>query len=626
MELRYDYSLYAEMKDFLTKSNERFSTDIERAKLDLEFYSGDQWNTGILNELNRAKRYNSKLSELPKYMNAIKSSATKSPYHTEVIDANDKKYGEQIQAAINKVEAESNYKKNILESLESTIITGNGPILLTTIDKYGIAFPVVESIRDISSVAFDASCLNDDMSDAEAGAIVQYMSMTKAKRLYGDDIDEIDDRERTSFPSQWICPKNNLPVISYYKLDNTGCLYYKFVGKAIVEEGHLSIDMIPIFKMTGYIVYRENKFISTGIVDRVKELQIGQNVAYSNLVERMNRSVKAGYICEAEAIEGLESQISKLSSGDVPLFLYKRGSEKPQPIQEAFNSQDLMNVITTSQNMISAVIGVPSAGVSGINNLNTTATEVLVQQQNSESNVSVFYESLSKVCSNIGKCIAQILHGSIDIPFVTRVVNGPDVISRNARRRLDIMQMANMVPENIKPILAKYFAESLDDAKSDEIAANITANLGEDIKLVEEGQDPAAIHQLNQAKGIIEQQGTLIEELQKKVEELNKQVELSNLEILNQRESRQLEWQKFIVEKEYQAQKDAAELALKDKEVANDFQVDMAKLEQNATKMINDTIKDNNTIVNAALNNMTTEEAEMLLSQKYNEELNEYSI
>lgn len=621
MEIKYNDSLYAEMKDFLSKSNERYATDIERAKLDLEFYSGDQWYSDIVTDLKRSKRYNTKLSELPKYMNAIKSSATKSPYHTEVIDANEKQYGEQIQAAINKVEAESNYKKNILEGLESTIITGCGPMLLTTIDKYGIAFPVIESIRDISSVAFDASCLNDDMSDAEAGAIVQYMSINKAKRLYGEDIDEIDDKERTSFPTQWICPKNNIPVISYYKLDNTGCAYYKFVGKSIVEEGHLSIDMIPIFKMTGYIVYRNQKFISTGIVDRVKDLQIGQNIAYSNLVERMNRSVKAGYICEAEAIQGLESQISKLSDGDVPLFLYKKGSEKPTPIQESFNSQDLMNVITTSQSIMSSVIGIPSQGIQGINNMNTTATEVLVQQQNSESNVSVFYESLAKVCTNIGKCIAQILHGNINLPFSIRVVNGPDVISRNARRRLDIMQIAGMVPENIKPILAKYYAESLDDGISDEIAANITANLSEEIKLVEEGQDPAAIHQLNQAKNVIEQQGQLIEQLQMKVDELNKQVELSNLEILNQRESRQLEWQKFVMEKEYQAQKDAAELALKDKEVANDFQVDMAKLEQNATKMINDTIKDNNTIVSAALNNMSTEEAEMLLSQKYNQEL-----
>ena len=97
MTIRYDEDLYNEMKDFLSKSNDKYGTDIERAKLDLEFYSGDQWTNDIVNGLKRTRRYNTKLSELPKYMNAIKSAATKSPYHTEVIDAQDKDYGESIR-------------------------------------------------------------------------------------------------------------------------------------------------------------------------------------------------------------------------------------------------------------------------------------------------------------------------------------------------------------------------------------------------------------------------------------------------------------------------------------------------------------------------------------------------
>lgn len=87
--------------------------------------------------------------------------------------------------------------------------------------------------------------------------------------------------------------------------------------------------MIPVFKMTGYIIYRDSKFTSVGIIDRIRDIQIGSNLAYSSLIERLNRSVKAGYICSAESIEGLEDQISKLSKGEVPLFLYKNGFEKP---------------------------------------------------------------------------------------------------------------------------------------------------------------------------------------------------------------------------------------------------------------------------------------------------------
>lgn len=595
---------YKEMREFISNSSSFYSEDISRAKDDLEFYSGDQFGC-IKQSMDRTHRVNRQFTELPKYVQAIRSSASKSPYHTELthnapLNAQTDTV-DNIQVYFDTIEADNDFKAQMLQGLDSDIVTGVGAMVLTIIEDELTGEPktIVENIRDISKVAFDRDAVKDDKSDAEAGAIINYMSKRKAKREFGEDVCNMNVGKL--LPSQWSIPEDSVALITYYRKgfdDNKGKIeYFKFCGEKCVAYEVLNMPMIPIFKLTGYIIFRDNKFTSVGIIDRIRDLQIGTNLAYSSLIERLNRSVKAGYICTAESIEGLEDQISKLAKGDVPLFLYKNGFEKPTPIVEAFMTDDLSNVINTTTSLMSSVIGVPNSGIQGIKNVNTTATEVLVQESNSESNVSCFYESYERVCRNISICILHLLTEGQPGDLTIKLVNGPSVITRNAKRRQEISLMSAMMDEKTRPLLAKYYADSLDDDLGKNISANIVANLDPSVKLIEVTQDPNAIHQLKQMQQLTDSVMQELETSKQTIEGLTKENETLNVSLLDNREARQLDMSKAIMQNETDTNIKLAELALKDKEIANDFQIKQQNLRLEAQKEINNSIMENNKVI-----------------------------
>ena len=601
------YEDYQECREFIKNSSDSNSKDVQRAKEHLMFYSGDQFSS-IKDDLHRGKRINKSFSELPKYVQSIKSAASKSPYHSELArsstlgESGSLQSLEQYQKTFDTIEADNDYKSQMMQGIDSAIVTGIGVVLLTTVmdEITGEAKYVIESLRDISKVAFDRDCIKDDKSDAEGCAIINYVSKRKAKRDFGANT-VLPTGITEAFPSQWIIPEDSVPLITYYRKgfdENKGKVeYFQFCGKECIAYELLNLPMIPVFKMTGYIVYRDNKFVSVGIIDRVQDLQVGANLAYSALFERLNRSVKAGYICVAEAIEGLHNEISKLADGDTPLFLYKNGFEKPTQIIEAFNTDDLMSVLSTSANLMSSVIGVPSQGVVGIKNINTTATEVLVQEANSESNVSCFYESYERVCRNISICLLNLLTDGAPGDIVVKLVNGPSVITRNSKRRQEISMMASMMDEKTKPLLAKYYADSLDDDLGKKISADIVANLDPSVKLTEEIQDPAAIHQLKQMQQLTDSVMQELETSKETIEGLRKENETLNISLLDNREARQLDMSKAIMQNETETNLKFAELELKDKEIANNFQIKQQNLRLDAQKEINNSIMENNKVI-----------------------------
>ena len=599
MELKQDNELFERVKEFLTDSSRRYCDDVQRCRKDLDFYSGNYSNY-IPDQLRLKSRAELQFSELPKYVEAIKSSAQKCPYHNEVeIDKNDDESRQrlsELQGRIDAIENTSNYKATLLKALSSAIITGSGPVYVTTVEgKDGTPEICVESIRDVSCVAFDPNCNCPCMSDAEQGAILLWIGKRKARRKYGDDVLDIDDTDMT-FGDQWVRPEDSIPVITYYELVDGGCRVVELVGRYVTADNVLPISRVPVFKVGGYEVFRNEHFTTVGIMDRIKDLQIGCNIAYSTLIGRLARSTKAGFICTAESIDGLEKEIPLLSSGEVPLMLYKEGTTPPQQIHEQFQVSDLQQVIQASNDLISSTIGVPQAGVQGINNLSSTATEALLRQENSESNVACFYDSLQLVSKCIGETICE-LHGFEKGSVIVKQVNGPNTVTRNAKRRSDLLQLATMVPDNMKPVVAKYYAESLDDTIGTEIADNITANLPAEFKLVGESEDPVALHALQQAKQMIDQQQQSIMELTQQNQQLTKENETLSMSLIDNREARQLDMMKTMLAHEKDVAFKKAELELQSAEAAAKLELDSAKMELEAQKMVADQITANNELI-----------------------------
>ena len=178
-----------------------------------------------------------------------------------------------------------------------------------------------------------------------------------------------------------------------------------------------------------------------------------------------------------------------------------------------------------------------------------------------------------------------------------KLVNGPSVITRNAKRRQEISLMSAMMDEKTRPLLAKYYADSLDDDLGKNISANIVANLDPSVKLIEVTQDPNAIHQLKQMQQLTDSVMQELETSKQTIEGLTKENETLNVSLLDNREARQLDMSKAIMQNETDTNIKLAELALKDKEIANDFQIKQQNLRLEAQKEINNSIMENNKVI-----------------------------
>lgn len=120
MDNRFDFefdesAVISEMREFLKDSANAYSSDMQRVRDDLVFASGDQWDKNIISDLRRTKRINKSFNEYDKYVNAIVSPASKSPYHPQLMKPYkeyDAKKIAEIQKRIDDSMNESGYKES----------------------------------------------------------------------------------------------------------------------------------------------------------------------------------------------------------------------------------------------------------------------------------------------------------------------------------------------------------------------------------------------------------------------------------------------------------------------------------------------------------------------------------
>src|SRR5574344_2156055 len=231
----------------------------------------------------------------------------------------------------------------------------------------------------------------------------------------------------------------------------------------------------------------------------------------------MNRSPKANFMMPAKAIDGLEEYYKKLQTKESLVCLYN-GDTAPTAIVESYQTQDLMSTIDTCNNLMSQVIGIPVGGINPAMN-SQTATEILVQQNNSESNVNNLYENASHTIREITNTIIEALcfENKIDQVPVFKLINGPTIITQNMKRRQELQAIAQLVDDKTKTIVAREFVKTLDK------------------------EDPRAVHTLNQMQGVL---NSTQDELEKQVNEnkvLQQQIAQLQLSLLDQKQKNSLE-------------------------------------------------------------------------------------
>ena len=530
---------------FLKKSSNRYSSEISKQVNDLEAFQGNFWTDSVKKQYLRSakKRYCLHFSDWSVLSNAIVAPYTQSPWHIELTN----RLGvEEVQEYINSIEAENDIKFELKKALTRAVICGAGYIAITTIADEVTGEPKItaEFITRQSSVAIDPMSEKTDCSDAEEGAIVNYISIAKAKRLYGEDVVPYkfpDNQPKMNFNGieQWPNIEDCIQIISYYKKNENGFVdYYKICGNYVVEQVELPIRFIPIIRFAGYEQYTNTGMKYTGIVDKTWTLQLGLNIAYSTLMERANRSIKANIIMSTAAGKNLDPYFEKKEDEDGSVIMYNQGADIPQVIRESFETGDLTSVIENTRNLIADVIGIPLAGILGSDD--KTATEILIQNNNKESNVSVFYDNAYKANRTIGKIIVEMLNGGDDVSF--ELENGPDIITNNLKHRQELNAIANLMPPEMQPLVAVHMCNTVDSDFVDGVKSDIIANLGQNLKIVsEEPTDPVAIHELEQMKTTLDATMQQLEMLQQENEQLKLQAQSMTVMLQNTKEKNMID-------------------------------------------------------------------------------------
>ena len=566
-------AIIEQVNEFLTKSDARYNTTITRAVNDLRRYSGDFWNSATVKKYKRGKRVNLSLNNWNPMVNAISSPISNSPWHIELVDK--RAEFEQIQEMIDELESDTDSKSALIDAFRKAVLTGYGYLVVTTVEDELTMQPkiILETASHIDAIAGDPNCLNVDLSDAEEGAVINYVSIKKAKRLYGDDVVPFNYPESTCFINfnffkQWNLPEDSVAVISYYVKNNKGSVdFYKICGDKVVQQIELPIKFIPIVRLAGNEIYENNNLNYNGIVQQTLTLELGANIAYSTLIERCGRSPKANYMVNVDAIDGLEKNMAAVNQDDTVAVLWK-GEHQPVPLTESFETGDLQNTINTCRTLMEDTLGIPLTGI--VDQRERSATEILRQEVSKESNTANYYNNAYKAMRTIGRVVIELLTGGNDLQFTLE--NGPAVITRQMKIRQELSALGTIMPENMQPIIAKYFADTLKTDIGDELSRNIIANLPPDVNFITEMQDPTAIHQIKQLQAQFDEAMQNLEMTKQENEQLRTQLTMSQINIMNNREQRELDWNKFTVAEQDKMLLEGAKLdaqAMKDGDNAN---------------------------------------------------------
>lgn len=574
--------------NFLTKSSARYSTSILRAIDDMRRYSGDFWTDDYKSTYQRKNRINLSLNNWNPMVNAISSPISNSPWHIELTNDN----MSDLQEMIDQIENDTDSKSAIIDAFRKAVLTGYGYIVVTTVeDEFtSEAKIVLESASHLDSIAIDPSCNNVDCSDAEEGAVINYLPIKKAKRLFGEDIVPMTYPKTPciiSFPksNQWHIPQDCVAVVSYYTKNDDGTVnFYKIVGNKVVQEINLPIKYIPIIRLSGNEIYENNNINYNGIIQQTLSLELGTNIAYSSLIERVGRSAKANYMVHEDAL--IPESLAACNQDDTAAVIWK-GEHQPVPLVESFQTGDLQNTISTCRTLMEDTLGIPLTGI--VDQRERTATEILRQEVSKESNTANYYNNAYKAIRTIGRIIIEMINGGEDVRFTLE--NGPSVITRQMKQRQELTALGTIMPDTMKPIIAKYFADTLKNDLGDELSRNIVANLPQDVKFISDNQDPAAIHELNQMKAAMEDTMSELDKMKAENEELKHQLNATQLSLMNNREQRELDFAKFQVTEQ------------------DKMNIEMAKLQQNGVKIDNEAmIKQQELAIKEAESSMNRQE------------------
>ena len=224
-----------------------------------------------------------------------------------------------------------------------------------------------------------------------------------------------------------------------------------------------------------------------------------------------------------------------------------------------------------------------------------TATEILRQQISKESNTANYYNNAFRACRTISKILIQLVAGQ-DLKFTLE--NGPSVITRDMKIRQELQALSTIMPDNMKPLIAKWFADTLKDDLGEDLSRNIVANLPPDIRFVTADQDPSAVHALKSMQFTLDEALNELDLQKRSNDELRQQLNAAQLSLIDGREKRITDWNKFVISEQDKVAIETAKLQAQTNTDEAKTIIDQEKVEiQAAEAQINSTKGQNDAYV-----------------------------
>lgn len=597
-----EQGILKKIQNFLERSSDRWADEIEDQETALVIASGGFWTVNDNKkrwamadkdgkEIIPTIPYNNVDSQV----NATASPFSRSPFHVNIIDKTQPGI-EDVQKGIVKIEGKSQAKNAYQRAFTRGVKCAAGYIVVGTILDKDNVVPNLEFITNQKMVAFDPDCQKASGEDAEEGALVSYISVKKARRIYGEDVIPIGyptNQPTLSFTNAaaWGDQTDKVQEVKYFCKEtedvvdpqtgetrkNTFVVMYTACGNKLVKKPvRLTTDVIPIVRFAGYEAY-DKKYgeVFTGYVQKMLPDIEEMSLARTMQGVRMRRCSNVRIISGKSATEGCEGYFEDFENASALTLIYndKAGAIPPQLHTDTFATNDISEVMQQGRQAMQDISGV---NLAGINTTERTAYEVMQQQVNSESNVQALYLHAEEACHTLGHIILGILNNGV-VPEFT-LEGGPAVITSNMKKRSEIQAVAEMVAPEHKELCGIQMAQTIDSPEMKVLAQDLKANCG--LQLTE-GQDVGGLmNAIEKMKQQLDQATQQLQEVTQQNQELEKQNFELNMQMSNMKGQQQLDLLKFRA----QMNKDEAQLAAENMQAAKKLEQEDEKLALEAAK------------------------------------------
>lgn len=444
-------SIVNKFRDFRDRSKRKFADNYDKMRKDRDFLNGEtQWTTADGRHVS-SKRNRMLLNVMGNSCNAVVNQYSLYGFSPYTGNPDDDRMLDTLQKRGSNGVCDS-------EALKNSVSLGLGVMAMGT-DKQGV--PCVYAINDFDRCILDPESQDLDGEDMVEGALIDYRGKRWVELNYGPEFVP-GDREKNIVQ----CPRDLVPIITYFVLEEEGCRVYTLVNNQAIDGGLLPLDRIPIVPVYGERWFdNEGDLHWGGIVNKARAIQKLVNLSVTQLAERLSLSPKPQWMGTVEAFKGLDKYYKDAGTGNNPILPYNRKSadqketlEPPQRFDNTVQYQDLSGVIGNTLSIMGTVTGVDAHGLIDQNTMKT-ATEVSYAAEAYSTNIRHYMVHLQASMKALWSMVAKM----VGIEGQVSICQGPIEWMGLKQARAEIVQLMQVAEPNQKSALIDALIQTYPD-------------------------------------------------------------------------------------------------------------------------------------------------------------------